>query len=126
MDVRAPTTKETPERGPMENHIAGKTRTTKRAESLYSALRKEDAPNVIASYNSLSLAFCKAESLLVPEPSTEVTSSFTAATWPRSHTLKMMPITPVIRISRGAGRASPSSMPPWTQAASEVVVIGLV
>ena len=42
--------------------------------------RKGWATHVMASYSSRSFMFCVADSLVVPEPATEVTSSFTDAT----------------------------------------------
>ena len=128
IDVSAPTRNETPESTPVDQPheppvlaphamraaIAGKTTTTKRAHSLYSALRNEFAPRRMASYSSTSFKFCSLDSPVVFEPGTEVTSSLTEATWLRRWRAKKMPMAPVMMMMSGADDGA-STTPPSMQ-----------
>ena len=115
IDVRAPTTKEMPDSNPMAKYMHGNTTTTKRMQSLYSAVRKEVAPRVMALYSSRRLVFCFAESLVLVAPAVEVTSSWTAATLASRKSENAIPMMPVMMTRAGAGRDDPATMPPSTQ-----------
>ena len=82
--------------------------------SLYSAFRNELAPSRIASYSSTSFEFCSLDSLVALLPETELTSSFTAATWLKRCRAKRTPTMPVTTMMSGAVEG-PSTMPPFTQ-----------
>ena len=134
IEVIAPTTNDTPESRPvdqphspcsMEPHamradMEGKTRTTKRAQSLYSALRKELAPSDIAPYSSTSFEFSSCVEEVERLPATDATSRRTEATWRRRWIEKRIPMRPVTQMMRGA-TPGPSVMPPATHAAASRV-----
>mmetsp|Transcript_6538 Transcript_6538/g.21839 ORF Transcript_6538/g.21839 Transcript_6538/m.21839 type:complete len:203 (+) Transcript_6538:317-925(+) len=134
IEVTAPTKKESAEMRPdvhAHSPVAGslvahemrrvmptETTATKRAQSLYSALRKAEAPTVMARYSSTSLVFCSAESAVRVAPGAEVTSRRTDATWRRRKIEKTMPMMPVATMM-GVVRAplASGSMPPLTHCA---------
>ena len=71
----------------------------------------------MALYSSVSFAFCIPDSLVALEPATDVTSSFTEATWARSQMENTMPMTPVMRMRPAACIGDCSSIPPSTHSA---------